>query len=113
MESAIGHFDFVINLGAELDDQFLLAIVYFWKGRCLRRRGEYDEALVYTGKGIHLALDLDHSRMAAVMQVLQGWILFQQGRWKEAVTLSQAAERALRETDDHVTLGNIRTWPVR
>ena len=110
MEVAIGHFDFVITLGKELDDQFLLAIVYFWKGRCLRRRGEYDQALLYTGKGRDIALALSHLRMAAVMQVLEGWILFQQGRWKEAVGISQAAERALRETDDHVTLGNIQSF---
>ena len=110
MEMAIGHFDFVLSLGEELDDRFLLAIVYFWKGRCLRRRGEYDEALIYTVKGKDLAVGLGHPRMAAVMQVLEGWLYFQQGRWKEAVRISQAAENALRETDDYVTLGNIQSF---
>ena len=110
MEPAISHFDFVLSLGEELDDRFLLAIVYFWKGRCLRRKGDYDEALIYTGKGRDLALGLGHLRMAAVMQVLEGWLLFQQGKWKEAVRISQAAESALRETDDYVTLGNIQSF---
>src|ERR1039458_7461850 len=110
MESAIGHFDFVLSLGEELDDRFLLAIVYFWKGRCLRRRGEYDEALIYTVKGKDLAAGLGRPRMAAVMQVLEGWLFFQQGKWKEAVRISQAAENALRETDDYVTLGNIQSF---
>jgi tetratricopeptide (TPR) repeat protein len=110
METAIAHFDFVLSLGEELDDQFLLAIVYFWKGRCLRRRGEYDEALTYTGKGKDLAVGLGHLRMAAVMQVLESWLLFQQGKGKEAVRISQAAETALRETDDYVTLGNIQSF---
>jgi tetratricopeptide (TPR) repeat protein len=110
METAIGHFDFVLSLGEELDDRFLLAIVYFWKGRCLRRRGEYDEALIYTGKGRDLALALKHLRMAAVMQVLESWLLFQQGKWKEAVRISQVAESVLRETDDYVTLGNIQSF---
>lgn len=110
MEAAIAHFDFVISLGEELDNQFLLAIVHFWKGRCLRRRGEYDEALIYTAKGRDLSLALGHPRMAAVMQVLEGWLLFQQGKWKEAVRISQAAETALRETDDYVTLGNIESF---
>src|SRR5450759_1847555 len=104
METAIGHFDFALSLGEELDDRFLLAIVYFWKGRCLRRRGEYDEALIYTGKGKDLAVALGHMRMAAVMKVLESWLLFQQGKWKEAMRISQAAESALRETDDYVTL---------
>ena len=110
METALGHFDFVLGLGEELDDEFLLSIAYFWKGRCLRRRGEYDEALIYTGKGRDLALELGHPRMAAVMQVLEGWLLFQQGKWKEAVRISQVAERALGETDDYVTLGNIQSF---
>ncbi|MGB8013218.1 MAG: tetratricopeptide repeat protein [Terriglobales bacterium] len=110
IELAISHFDFVLSLGEELDDQFLLAIVYFWKARCLRRRGEYDEALVCTVKGRDLALALGHQRMAAVMQVLEGWLFFQQGKWKEALRISQAAETVLQETDDYVTLGNIQSF---
>lgn len=110
IESAIPQFDFVLGLPAELNNQFLLAIAYYWKGRCLRRRGDYDEAIVYTGKGRDLALTLGHPRMAAVMQVLEGWILFQQGKWKEAVRVSQAAESALGESDDYVTLGNIQSF---
>lgn len=110
METAIPHFDFVLSLPEELNNRFLLAIAYYWKGRCLRRRGEYDEALVYTGKGKDLALTLGHPRMAAVMQVLEGWLLFQQGKWKEAVRVSEVAESALRQTDDYVTLGNIQSF---
>ena len=110
MESAISHFDFVLSLKEELDDRFLLAIVYFWKGRCLRRRGEYGESLIHTRKGKELALALGHARMAAVMQVLEGWLLFQQGKWKEAVHATQFAEKSLRETDDYVTLGNIQSF---
>ncbi|MGA8066098.1 MAG: tetratricopeptide repeat protein [Terriglobales bacterium] len=110
MEAAIAHFDFVLSLGEELEDRFLLAIVYFWKGRCLRRRGEYEEALIYTGKGRDLALELGHLRMAAVMQVLESWLLFQQGKWKEALRIAQAAESALDPTDDYVTLGNIQSF---
>ncbi|MFZ3266868.1 MAG: hypothetical protein WA172_22885 [Terriglobales bacterium] len=110
METAIPHFDFVLSLPEELNNHFLLAIAYYWKGRCLRRRGEYDEALIYTGKGTELALTLGHPRMAAVMQVLEGWLLFQQGKWKEAVRVSEVAESALRQTDDYVTLGNIQSF---
>jgi len=110
MDLAIPHFDFVLGLPEELDNRFLLSIAYYWKGRCLRRRGDYDEALVFTGKGRDIALELRHPRMAAVMQVLEGWILFQQGKWKEAVRVSELAERALSPTDDYVTLGNIQSF---
>jgi len=110
MEAAIAHFDFVLSLPDELDDRFLLAIAYYWKGRCLRRRGEYDEALIYTGQGRDHALALGRPRMAAVMQVLESWLLFQQGKWKEALRVSQAAENTLSQTDDYVTLGNIQSF---
>jgi len=110
METAIPHFDFVLRLPAELNNPFLLSIAYYWKGRCLRRRGEYDEALIFTGKGTALALEMGHPRMSAVMQVLEGWLLFQQGKWKDAVRISEIAESALRKTDDYVTLGNIQSF---
>ena len=110
METALAHFEFVLGLPAELNSEFLLSIAYYWKGRCLRRRGDYDDALNQTRQGKKLALALGYPRMAAVMQVLEGWILFQQGKWKEAVRVSEAAETALRETDDYVTLGNIQSF---
>ena len=44
MQPAISHFEFVLGLGEELNDEFLLAITCFWKGRCLRRRGAEDAA---------------------------------------------------------------------
>jgi len=110
MDVAIPHFDFVLSLPEELDNRFLLAIAYYWKGRCLRRRGDYDEALVFTGQGRDLALELGYPRMAAVMQVLESWLLFQQGKWKDAIRVSGRAEATLCETDDHVTLGNIQSF---
>ena len=110
IETAIPHFDFVLSLPDELDNRFLLAIAYYWKGRCLRRRGDYDEALIFTGQGRDLALELKAPRMAAVMQVLESWLLFQQGKWKDAVRVSELAESALRQTDDYVTLGNIQSF---
>ncbi len=110
MDSAIPHFDFVLSLSEELNNQFLIAIAFYWKGRCLRRRGDYDEALIFTGQGKDLAFALGHPRMAAVMQVLESWLLFQQGKWKEAVRLSETAEAALRQTDDYVTLGNVQSF---
>jgi tetratricopeptide (TPR) repeat protein len=109
MDVAVPHFDFVLSLPEELNNRFLLAIAYYWKGRCLRRRGDYDEALIFTGRGRDIALELGHPRMAAVMQVLESWLLFQQGKWKEAVRVSETAETELRQTDDYVTLGNIQS----
>jgi tetratricopeptide (TPR) repeat protein len=109
-EVAIGHFDLLTILGDEWNDKQSLAIVHFWKGRCLRMKGEYDKALSYTVLGKKLATELGHSRMAAVMQVLESWLFFQKGNLREAMAASRAAEASLRETDDHVTLGNIHSF---
>src|SRR5579862_2079587 len=68
---AVHHFDFIRSLGGETDDPELLSVANFWKGRCLRMRGEYDEALACTVEGRDLAMQLGHEPMAAVMRVLE------------------------------------------
>lgn len=109
-EEAIRHFDFIPSLGDEVvGDKQLLALAHFWKGRCQRKQGEYDSALQHTVKGRELALDLGYPKMAAVMQVLEAWLYFQNERLAEAVGILQDAEAVLRETDDSVTLGNIHS----
>jgi tetratricopeptide (TPR) repeat protein len=108
-EAAIPHFDFVLDLGEEIDDKELLSIANFWKGRCLRKKGEYDEALAYTTEGRDIALKLGHQPMAAVMRVMESWLFFQKGKSEEAIRILQEAEAILRTTDDHLTLGNIHS----
>ena len=108
-DEAIRHFEFVLSLEQETDDQELLSIVNFWKSRCLRMKGEYDQALAFAIKGRDLAFKLGHSAMAAVMRVLESWLLFQKGNSKEAVEILQTAEAILCKTDDYLTLGNIHS----
>lgn len=108
-DEAIRHFDFVLSLEHETDNQELLSIVNFWKGRCLRMQGEYDQALAFAVKGRDLALKLGHEPMSAVMRVLESWLFFQKGNVKEAVAILQSAEAVLRKTDDYLTLGNIHS----
>ncbi|HEY7097234.1 MAG TPA: tetratricopeptide repeat protein [Terriglobales bacterium] len=108
-EIAIPHFDFVLSFEAELDDEVLFSIANFWKGRCLRMKGEYDAALQYTTAGRDVALMAGHQPMAAVMRVLESWLFFQKGKTKEAVRILKEAEAVLEKSDDHVTLGNIHS----
>jgi tetratricopeptide (TPR) repeat protein len=109
-EKAIARFDLILTLGEEaVADKQLLALAYFWKGRCKRKQGEYDSALAHCKKGRELALELGYARMAAVMQVLESWLCFQKEQLAEAVALLQEAEAVLAETDDSVTLGNIQS----
>ena len=106
---AIRHFDFIISLGEEVADKQLLALAHFWKGRCQRKLGEYQSALIHTVKGRKLALELGYGRMAAVMQVLESWLYFQKKELGQAAKLLEEAERIVGETDDSVTLGNIHS----
>ncbi len=106
-EEAIRHLDVVLSLGEEAGDQELLSVANFWRGRCLRMKGDYDQALADAVKGRELAAELGHEPMAAVMRVLESWLFFQKGNPKQAVAILQEAEAILRKTDDHLTLGNI------
>lgn len=108
-EEAIAHFDFVLMVGEEIEDKETLAIADFWKGRCLRRKGEYDLALTCTVRGRELANSLGHPKMAAVMTVLESWLVFQKGRSQEARKILHQAEVVLDSTDDCITLGNIHS----
>ncbi len=108
-EEALRHFDFVLSLDQETDDKELLSIANFWKGRCLRMKGEYDQALAFAVKGRELAAELGHPPMAAVMRVLESWLFFQKGDVKSAIDILQEAEGVLSRTDDYLTLGNIHS----
>ena len=107
--SAVRHFETVLSFENEIQDQEPVAIANFWIGRCQRRMGRYDSALKYTVKGKGLALQLEYPKMAAVMQVLESWLMFQEGKPQEARSILKEAEAVLFETDDHVTRGNIQS----
>jgi tetratricopeptide (TPR) repeat protein len=106
-DEALSHFDLVLSMQEEIEDKEVVAIAHFWNARCHRKKGEYDEALKRAGVGRELAQALGFPRMAAVMRVLESWLLFQKGQYREAARILDQAESALRNTDDHITLGNI------
>jgi tetratricopeptide (TPR) repeat protein len=106
-DDALRHFDLVLTLQEEIPDKEVVAIVHFWNARCHRKKGEYDEALKRAGVGRELAQALGFPRMASVMRVLESWLLFQKGQFREAVRILDRAEADLSSTDDDITLGNI------
>ena len=108
-DDAIRHLDFAASIAEDVQDVETLAIAHFWKGRCLRKKGEYEASLHATSKGRDLALERGHLPMAAAMQVLQSWLLFQKGKIADALAALEQAHEVLRNTDDHVTLGNIHS----
>jgi tetratricopeptide (TPR) repeat protein len=104
---AIKNFNTVLTLENEISDKQMISIANFWMGRCLRRQGRYDDALGYVAKARDLAMQLKFPKMAAVMQVLEGWVAFQEGHPEKAAKILGEAEEVLADTDDYVTLGNI------
>ena len=106
-DDAAQHFRLVLSLQQEITDKELIAIGHFWTARCHRKHGEYDEALKHTAVGREMALALGFDRMAAVMRVLESWLMFQKGYRRESTTILEKAAHVLRETDDDITLGNI------
>jgi tetratricopeptide (TPR) repeat protein len=104
---AIKNFNTVLTLENEISDKQMISIANFWMGRCLRRQGRYDDALSFVAKGRDLAMQLKFPKMAAVMQVLEGWVAFQEGHPEQGAKILSEAEEVLADTDDYVTLGNI------
>ena len=106
-DEALRQFDLVLSMQEEIEDKAVVAIAHFWNARCHRKKGEYDEALNRAGVGRELAQALGFPKMAAVMRVLESWLLFQKGQYREAERILDQAETVLRNSDDHITLGNI------
>ena len=106
-EATQRHFEFLLAVGGELGDRDMLAVAHFWKGRCYRKAGQYDEALASTIAGRELAVALGHDRMASVMRTLESWLFFQKGKSREALKTLKEAEAVLHDSDDYITLGNL------
>ncbi|HEX4809624.1 MAG TPA: hypothetical protein VH325_11880 [Bryobacteraceae bacterium] len=109
LAEALRHLDFVLAMEAELEDRTLIAIADFWKARCFRRSGEYDRALEVIQRANDLAVRLGAGYLSAVIRTVEGWLMFQKGKPKEAARLLQEASATLRECDDYIALGNIQS----
>jgi len=108
-DTAIEHLDFVVTVGAQIQDLTMSAVGNYWKARALRQKGDYGEAQEHARRGQQAAEALGASRFVAVIQVLESWLLFQRGRTRESWELLDRAAGALAGTNDHVVLGNIQS----
>lgn len=107
VETTQRHFDFLLAVGGELSDRDMLAVAHFWRGRCYRKTGQYDQSIDSTVIARELAHEMGHERMAAVMRTLESWLYFQKGKVRDALRTLRDAEVVLRDSDDHITLGNL------
>jgi tetratricopeptide (TPR) repeat protein len=108
-DKSVRELETVLSFEHEIKDKQLIAIVEFWIGRCRRRQGRYQDALPHIIKARQMMSELKCPQMAAVMQVLEGWVIFQEGNANEALRILGEAESVLMETDDYVTRGNINS----
>jgi tetratricopeptide (TPR) repeat protein len=108
-DKAIRHFELVLAIENEVQDLDLITIANFWIGRCYRRQGRYHDALSYVVNARKAATKSKHFKTVAVIQVLEGWILYQEGRLSEGAKTLSEAEDVLFETDDYVARGNLNS----
>ncbi len=110
VDAAIDALNFVLQAQGEISDERLLALVHFWKGRAHRKKGEYDLALQHITAARGLAAQFPVGRVfTAVIQIQESWLLFQDGKRKEAWRLLDEAHAVLKSTDYYVALGNIES----
>jgi len=100
---AISDLEYV--LASKIMDTNLRVVASYCLARCLRRRGEYDAASKYAHDASELASGRE--KQAAVIAILQAWLLFQKGDFEEAGALLDQAEKTLDGTDDWLSKGNI------
>jgi tetratricopeptide (TPR) repeat protein len=109
LTEALEHLRAVQVLEKDIGDARIAVIAGLWKARCLRKAGEYEQALEVTRQSMKLAENQGLAHLAALLRTLESWMVFQQGESKEAVRILQEAEAVLRDTDDFITLGNIQS----
>src|SRR5271165_1231789 len=110
VDTAIATLDFVLRAEHGIDDENLMTLAHFWKGRAHRKKGEYEIALREIVSARELAQgSRENSMLTAVIQIHEAWLLFQKGLKKEALRLLTHAETVLKATDHSLALGNIES----
>jgi len=110
VDTAIETLDFVLRAERGAEDEHLMTLAHFWKGRAHRKKGEYEIAL----REIVSARELAHgsrknAMFTSVIQIHEAWLLFQKGLKKEALRMLAHAEAVLKGSDDSLSLGNIES----
>jgi len=108
-DQALEQFDLVLKLAEEMNAWDVLSIANHWKARCLRKKGQYESALVHIRKARELQAAHGQVQNEGPARVLESLILFEVGDPKQAIANLRDAETILDRTDDYVTLGNIQS----
>jgi tetratricopeptide (TPR) repeat protein len=106
---ALRHIETVLLLAGDAGAPNLGVWALFYKARCLRKSGEYDEALEVTRQGIQRADAAGLTKIAAILRTIESWLVFQKGKTTEALKILEQAEAVLGGCDDPITKGNIQS----
>lgn len=104
---AIHHFDAALEIENDIKQKEVKVTANFWIAATLRRLGRYRDALGYVDKARDAATEAKYPEYKAVIQVLEGWIHFEQGNPGEAERLLAKAEKVLLKTDDYADRGYV------
>ena len=110
VDTAIETLDFVLKAEPGTQKEYLVTLAHFWKGRAHRKKGEYELALKEIVQARELSQKAhENATITSVIQIHEGWLLFQKGLKKEALRLLTHAEATLKNTDHYLALGNIES----
>lgn len=110
LNTAIETLDFVLKAERGTEEDYLVALAHFWKGRAHRKKGEYEMALTEIVQARELSQkSRENAMFTSVIQIHESWLLFQKGLRKEALRLLTHAETSLKDTDHYLALGNIES----
>jgi len=101
--------DFVLRVESELMDDNLVTLVHFWKGRALRKKGDYAAALGHIVAARTLAQKNNAAKIVAVIKIHESWLLFQKDERREAFRLLDEAQAEIAMTDHALSQGNIES----
>jgi tetratricopeptide (TPR) repeat protein len=110
VDTAMETLDFVLRAEHGVEDENLMVLAHFWKGRAHRKKGEYEIALQEIMSARELAQgSRENAMFTAVIQIHEAWLLFQRGLKRDALRLLAHAETVLKTTDHSLALGNIES----
>ena len=110
VDSCILMLENILRLNRELLNGELATLAHLWKARAHRKQADYVLALEHINAAHEFATNLpDAAALTAIIQVQQGWVLFQRGNASRALQVLDTAEEVLKQTDHWIALGNIES----
>ncbi len=112
-DGALERFGEACDIARRIGDDDLDSVALYYQARCFWRKTDYPAALEHIGRSKQLEATRLRPRRMAVIEMLEGWLHFQQGRFEEAKLLLGRADKELLHTKDYVNHGNALSFHGR